>query len=532
MSSLHNVWHLILFMLRRDRLWLSFWIVSLVILTTFFAPMIVSVVGDAAAQAVLRETLSSPAMIALCGLAYGEAYTYGAMYAQFMLVWCILAVATMNIMLVVRHTRKDEEEGRLELIAALPVGRGANLLGVMLVALVSNVLVAVLTGAIIAACGVETMGLRGSMLFGCALGVNGLFFAALTAVCAQLFSTAKGAMGWAFGVLGASYLLRAGGDVSSEAAALISPLGLVERSEIWVNDYLWPELTLLAITVALCVLAFVLSTVRSSGQGMLPARRGRQHASAFLRGELGLAWRLTRGMMIAWAVVAFIFSAAYGAIFNDMDSFVHSNEMFGLMLGVGGDVSDVMDPIISMLVLIMGILVAIPVAQVALKLKSEENRARMEQLLALGVSRVYLLGCYLLLSVLLAVALMLLTALGMWSAAYAVMDNPIAFTVFLKTALNFLPAVLIFAALGVFFVGVVPKASPVVWLYLVYSFLATYLGGMFDMPKWAEKLSIFGLLPRYPADEFEPLLAAAVIGAALVLALIGLVAYRRRDIKG
>lgn len=531
MLSLYNVFYLILFILKRNRIWLSLWLLGLLVLSTFFAPMIVDVVGDDAAQTVLKEMLSSPAMIALCGLAYGDTYTYGTMYSQFMLVWCILAVAVMNIMFVVRHTRKDEEEGRLELIAALPVGRNANLLGTLVVALGANLLLAVLTGLIIAAFGVQGIDLAGSMVLGFALGANGFFFAALTALFAQLFSTAKAVTGVAMAALGAGYLLRAAGDVGSETLALISPLGLVERSQIYLHNYLWPELIIIVVSLAICVLAFALSSLRSTGQGMLPARNGRMHASVFLRGPLGLAWRLTRGTILAWMVVVFVFAASYGSIFNDMGSFIESNELYQVMFDTGASADDILNPVIAMLMLIMALIAAIPVAQISLKLKSEENRCHMEQLLATSVSRVYLIGCYLLLSVALAFVLMLLTALGMWTATYAVMSDPIDLMVFLKTAINLLPAVLVFAALGVFFVGLAPKASVIIWIYLAYSFMATYLAGILDLPRWAEQVSVFGLLPRYPADSFEPLVAIGLCVVALVLMLIGILGYRRRDIK-
>jgi ABC-2 type transport system permease protein len=519
-----------LFILRRDRLWLVFWMGGLLVLGTFFVPMIVDVVGDASAQMALEEVLSNPAMVALCGLAYGDEYTYGAMYAQFMLVWVTLAFAVMNIMFVVRHTRKDEEEGHSEMIGALPVGRSANLFAVLVLACAVNALLAVLTGVIMALFGVETIDLAGSLVFGCALGANGLVFAGVAALFVQLFSTAKAATGASLAILGAAYLLRAVGDVGSEVVARLSPLGLVERSEIYVSNYLWPELVLVLVYFAICVVAFMLSARRSSGQGMLPTRVGRAHASVFLSGELGLAWRLTRGMMIAWAVAILVFAAAYGSIFNDLDSFIADNSLYQAMLGIGADKSDIMDPVIATMTLIMSIMATIPVVTVALRLKAEEGRSRMEQLLAGSVSRVRLIICEITLAVVFAVVLQFLCALGMWGAAAAVMDEPGEFVLYLATAMNFLPAILVFIGLGILFVGIAPRLSVLIWVYLIYSFFVGFLGDVFDLPAWAENISVFGLLPRYPAAAIEPVRIVALCAAAAALAVAGIAAYRHRDL--
>ena len=73
--------------------------------------------------------------------------TIGSLFAHEMLLFTAIAVAIMNILLVGRSTRADEEDGRVELIRSLPVGRLAYLNGAMIVVVLTNVLLAVLIGA-------------------------------------------------------------------------------------------------------------------------------------------------------------------------------------------------------------------------------------------------------------------------------------------------------------------------------------------------------------------------------------------------
>jgi ABC-2 type transport system permease protein len=77
--------------------------------------------------------------------------------------------------------------------------------------------------------------------------------------------------------------------------------------------------------------------------------------------------------------------------------------------------------------LIMSVTATIPLVTAALRLKAEEERKRMEQLLSTPVSRLCLILGEAILCALLAVVLQILTAGGMWSAAALVMDEPLGF---------------------------------------------------------------------------------------------------------
>jgi ABC-2 type transport system permease protein len=505
----------------------------MVALATFFAPVMPSMIGDEASRAVLEQTMKSPAMLAMCGVTYGDEYTYGAAYAQYMLVWTVLVLGIMNIMLVVRHTRKDEEEGRLEMLVALPVGRIANLFAVLKVSFAANLAIALLTAVVIPLFGVESLDYPGSLAYGAVIGAAGFVFAAVTALFSQLANTSKGAYGLSFTVLGLSYLMRAAGDVDpqSEALALISPIGLAERAQSFVSNLVWPIAVLLLLGLVLFAGAIALNLVRDSGAGLLPARKGKAHASFALQSGFGLVWRLTRGTVLAWAIIIFSFAAAYGSVFGDLSAFYESNDLFRAMLSQGAEKATMIEPVVSMLIMILSIIAAVPVAMVVLRLKSEENHGRIEQVYAKAQSRVFMMTGYIAVSFVLAFILQLLCALGLWSAAQAVMEDPISLEMCLKTALNCTPAVVIFAGLCAFLVGVAPKLSPLVWVYLVFSFLMIYLGGLSDLPEWVKDLSPFGLLPSYPLEAFDPAVFIGLLGASVALAAVGLFAYRRRDIK-
>src|SRR5699024_5667952 len=128
----------------------------------------------------VAETMKNPAMAAMVGQGYGlDDYTNGAMLAHQMLLFTGIAVAIMSILFVARHTRADEEDGRIELVRSLPTGRLSNLTAGISVISGINVLLALLIGLGLYALGIESMDLYGSLLYGAALGTIGIFFASI-----------------------------------------------------------------------------------------------------------------------------------------------------------------------------------------------------------------------------------------------------------------------------------------------------------------------------------------------------------------
>ena len=84
--------------------------------------------GVAASCAEAGARTDNPAAKAFSGPGHGLAdYTYGAMMGNEYLGFMLIFVALMSVLIVVRHTRTEEETGRAELIRSGPVGRYAQL---------------------------------------------------------------------------------------------------------------------------------------------------------------------------------------------------------------------------------------------------------------------------------------------------------------------------------------------------------------------------------------------------------------------
>ena len=519
---------LTLFLLRRERVISSLWI----LLVTLFSVVIAFGMGDmfdGPARRALAETLGNPAMVAMMGPVYGaDNYTVGAMYSNTMLLWVALTVATMNIFLVVRHTRADEESGRLEVIRSLPVGRLANLASALTAAVIVNVVLGLLHGFGMALAGAEGMGLGGCMLYGAALCAIGLVFAAVTAVFCELCSSSGGAVGCSFAALGFFYLLRAAGDLNAEALSYISPFGLMLRMRIFTGNRFAPAVLLLAEAIIISAAAFALNIRRDIEQGLIPAKPGRTRGSQFLRSSLGLALRLLKKPLLIWLAVMFALGASYGSIMGDIENFVTESAFYQMVIGMSGDYS-VPEMFTSMVIVMMALVCAIPVLTFALKPLSEETKKRAEHSLSRAVSRIRYMACYSAISFCAAVLYQAATAAGLYVSIAAVLETPVAFGFLMKANLVFIPALWVMSAIASLVTSVAPRAAGAVWAYYGYAFAMTFIGRMLNIPVWLKRLTPFYYVPELPAEEINIIAMAALTAIAAIITAVAFVFYKRRD---
>lgn len=518
--------------LRRDRIRIPIWIISLVLFTVMTAAILPDLYTTGAEREIMAETMKNPAITVMLGPGYGlDNYTDGPMMAHFMLVFSALATGIMGILLTSRHTREDEEQGRIEMIRSLPVGPLSPLTSTFIIVALTSILLSILTGIGLYSLGYETIDLAGSMLYGASLGAIGIFFSALTGLFAQVTSNNRATVGFSFSLLIFFYILRGIGDIGNEVLSLVSPLGLILRSQVYVNNYWWPVFATLGISLLIFGLSLYLNSIRDLGSGFLPTRPGRKNASRLLLSPLGLSLRLQRTSIIAWTVGMFILGISYGSILGDLEGFLNSSEIIEQMIPQAEGMN-ITERFITMLITILSILGTIPILIYVLKLNGEEKRNRSEQILSKAVSRNSLLGSYTIIALISAPIIQLISLLGLWSAGIFVMEDPISLNSLIKAGFVHLPAMWMMVGLAVLLIGFMPKLTSLTWAYLGYSFFIVYMGDMLQLPEWMANLSPFGHIPQIPIEEINFLSLTILTIISILLIGAGLMGYKRRDIMG
>lgn len=517
--------------MRRDRIRIPVWLIGLSLFTLMVPVSFIDLYATQQGRDIMAETVANPAMTAMLGPGNLENYTIGAMTAHQMLLLTAVVVGLMSILLVTRHTRADEEDGRIEMIRSLPVGRLSNLNATLLVLCITNVILTLMIGFGLYALGIEGMNLEGSLLYGAALGATGVFFAGVTALFAQLSESSRGTTGFSIAILILAYLVRAIGDVGNETLSWLSPLGWVTRTDAYSSNNWWPIVLMLGLSIILFMLANYLNAIRDLEAGFLPSKPGRKYASSFLQSPLGLALRLQRTGMIAWAVGMLLMGLSYGSVMGDLESFFQGNEMMEKMLATAEGYS-IAEQFVPMLMIVMALLSTVAPIMAMNKLYAEEKKNRIEHLLGRAVSRTRLMGSYLFISLVNGFVMISLAAIGLWLAGAAVVEEGFGFGMIYGAAIAYYPAMLVMISVSVFLIGFIPKLNSLIWLYVLYSFIVLYLGGLFQFPEWVGQLSPFGHIPQLPIEEMEYLPVIILIGIAVVLTVVGFIGYNKRDIEG
>lgn len=380
---------------RQHRTKILLWITGLVGIPLVVALVYPTVLQSQEELLGLGATMQNPAMIALAGPAYElEDYTIATALASELLLFTAIATAIMNSLLISSSTRLDEEEGRLEMVRALPTGRLAYLSAAFLMVTAVNGLIFLLLGSSLSLFGHESMTGEGSFLLAAILSATGLFFAGLTAVAAQLAETSRGATGLALGLLALFYAIRAVGDVSNEALALVSPLGWAVRTEVFAGNLWWPVIALVSGALVLAAVALFLNQKRDMFSGVLPVRRGRTHASSFLTTLPGLVWRLEKNTLLGWTAGLFLMSLASGAVLGDLELYFAELELLESILSGGIDSARMVEQFVALIIAILSVFAAAAPVTIVLSLLKEERLERAEHFYSRAVSRNKVLGSY------------------------------------------------------------------------------------------------------------------------------------------
>ena len=516
--------------LRRDRLVIAAWVAVIGVFVAFTAVAFADSYPTVADRLPFAATISHNAgLVALTGEPF-DLLTTGGLTAWRIGALCGALAAVMSYLLVVRHTRAEEETGRLELVGAAAVGRRAPLTAALLVALVADAATALVVAAPLALGGLPV---AGALALGLAIGAAGLVFAAVAAVAAQLTQTSRAANGLAATLLGSSYVLRGIGDSSGPAwLSWVSPLGWSLQTRPFAGERWWVlalHATLLAVLVGA---AYALGARRDLGEGLIPTRQGRPAATPALDGPLALAWRLQRGALVGWAVGFAVLGVIYGTVAESAaDILRESPQLAETARRFGIDPAAAVDSYLATTLAVGGILAAAYAVQAVLRLRAEETSGTAEALLSVPLPRLRWVAAHL--SVALLGSALLVAVMGAGAGVghgLALGDVGGELPRLVEAGVAQVPAVWVFAGVSLALFGLAPRRSPLSWAAVVLAFVITWIGPAVHLPPWALDVSPFTHLPALPGGEVTATPYLWLLAVTAVLVVAGAAGVRRRDL--
>jgi ABC-2 type transport system permease protein len=524
-STLTGTLPLVRLVLRRDRVRLPVWLLSILGVVYASAGVVQQQYGEQASLDRYAQTMgNSPAVIAMSGPPTAL-HTLGGATIYEINVTVMIAVALMAVFLVVRHTRAEEETGRTEMVRSTVVGRHAPTAAALTVVGSATAVAALGVTVILLGVGLPA---TGSLAYGASIAALGLAFTALAACAAQVTAHARGALGLGAAFLGGAYVLRGVGDVSNQALSWLSPLGWVQAVRPFGDERWWPILLLVALATGLLALAAELTTHRDVGSGLVAPRAGAASAGPRLGTATGLATRLQRGSLVGWTVGMFVGGVSFGSLGSDVSTMAEVNDDFAETLASIGP--NLADAFVGSMLSILALVAAGFTVSSALRLRAEETSGRVEPLLATGLSRRrWFLGS-LLVTTAGTVVVVAAGGLGFGLAYAATSGDAGQVPRLLVASLVYVPAALVLAGLAALLLGWAPRAAMAVWAAMAGCVLVGWLGTVLDLPDLVVQASPYSHLPLVPAVamDWTPLLWLSAISVALVT--LGLAKLSKRDI--
>lgn len=530
MNALAGTWPLLRLALRRDRVLLPAWLALFVLMAGVSAEAVSGLyptVADRVSAA--RGINASTSLVAMFGPIY-DLSSAGALAMFKMGTMGAVMLAILTVVIVVRHTRAEEETQRLEMLGATVVGRAAPLAATGLLVVGMNVVLGVLTALTLIAYNLEV---AGAWSFGMAWAACGIAFGAVAAVTAQLGRTARAATAMGSMVVAVAYLLRAVGDATSgvETSVLswLSPVGWSQQVRAFAGNR-WSVLVVpLGFAALVGAAGYAINRRRDMGAGLIADRAGPAEARPQLSRPWGLAWRLHRGLLAGWLVGFVVMGAVLGGLASNIGGLLDSPQAMQLITQLGG-VKGIADAFLAAELSIAGVVAAAFAVQATGRLRVEETAGRAEPLLSGALPRSRWASGHLAVALLGSAALLL--ALGVAVGAAHAWQTGDAGQVgrLVAAAAAQIPAAWVLVGVVMALVGLLPRATAGGWAALVGFLLLGELGPVLRLPQVVMDLSPFAHVPRLPGGPFSVVPLAWLLLVAVGLVAVGLFGLSRRDV--
>ncbi len=417
----------------------------------------------------------------------------------------------LSIVLVLSNTRKDEEQGRLELLRAGALGVKAPLTAALIKVFGANIL-----GGLALALGFLAAGFpaAGSFTAGLSTALTNCTFSIIAAIAAQIAPNTRLARGLALGA-GAFFLVwqMVSNSVGNESLLLFTPFGWCAYARPYAGENLLLFPFAVALIALLTYIAYTLSGRRDMGGSYIRERRSRVQAGKAFKNSFALAWRLQRGMLFVWVIAYALMGTVIASLRPNINNMLNGTSFLPELSEALGGAGNAFLALISYI--LAQVLTAYAIMAI-LRMREEETLARTELVLSSAASRVrYALGH------------VCIAFLGS-AAAIAVFG---ACTGDFASCISRLPSVLLIASVSAFFYCIAPRAAvPVSWGLFGGLLLLEFLWEMRLVGNGLFAFSPFSWVYPGVSVTLLPLLVMVVFSA--ILLALGVNRFSRRDLVG
>lgn len=532
---MNNYLNILKFYFRKDLAKIILWTVIIFFLGVVVMSVLPNVFSDENVIAAMVQTLKSDAMLIVAGPVYGESpYSIAIFGAQELGIFIVLLAACMNVNFIITNTRSQEESGLIDLLVSLPIKKKTLNICLIIEMLIINLLIALVCFIGYSIINVEGMSLVGNLLFAIAPMLIGFVFASFSFFVAQLFNTSLASNALSYLLVAFFYILRGIFDVYNDNLSWLSPLSWINKMEIYYNNHFaLPIFLSILISIIFIFLSLKIASKRDIGASLIEINKTNFKSSFLTRSFFSFVFRIERFNIIIWLVVTIVLSISYGAIMPSIASDYSSaltEGYFGEILNSGGQTSLVLN-YMSLICMVSGIVIVIPLLITINHLHKEENNNRLENMIALPISRLKIYLSYLIIIFIFAITLVLLASFFLYVSALPGLSSDIDIFYFIRGVSNYLSAAFILISIACLLLAYLPKYIKLIYLYFGICFAILYFGKLIKVPEIINNLTIFNYISNDAFFNFDYLTFSIQIIIALILMFIAFIGYSKRDLN-
>jgi len=487
--------------------------------------------GGALGMLALQPLVQNPAVAALYGrvanLDNGGVFVVWKMGA-----FMLLMVAVWAALLATRLTRGHEDNGSWDVLV---IGRRnrTSVLATTTWVLATGVVMVALAAWLVLVAGAQDVG--GSTYFALGVVATGWSGAAVGLLCSQFVAPRRAASQAAIAVIVGAFFLRmiADSTVSTLWLRDVTFFGWVEKIGAFEHADLMAVVPALAGPLIVAGVVLLLQGRRDVG-GALWHHRDTAAATTFLLGSAWtFAWRERSSVWRWWAGGLALFGAILGYLTHALVALARTDPGYVALLnrfGYGAMVTGV--GFVALTTASISVAFTYLVFTWIASAASDEVKGRLDVALATGPRRLTWMASVVATALLAVIVVASATTFAMW-LGIRLSGTPMSWWTVVRAVASSLGLIPFTVGLAIWLVGRTPRFSFAVGsVFILVAYVVQALGPILKWPNWTLAVDPFHYLRAVPVQPIDVAGLAWVSLVGLVVGVLGLRRYARRDVVG
>jgi ABC-2 type transport system permease protein len=447
-----------------------------------------------------------------------------------------LITAVWGLLTTTRLLRGQEEDGRLEPVLAGRTTKVSASIQILIGYGYSLAVAFVIAWVAIAALGLDpqvnlSVGNAGLLTLGVFLPA--VFFASLGILTSQLALTRGRAMAYGLGLLLLLFTVRGAGNSVADWNNLknFSPFGWTDLLNPVLGPNVWWIVPTLVFSVIAIPLALFFAGRRDLGESILPQSEHVRSHFYLLRSDFGFSVRQNIWPFVWWTIGTVAYAALLSSIAKvAADALASSPAVVKVIGSLGGNHDSLVIAFLGFGGVFTALILLVMSAVAIGSIRAQEAKLYLDNILVQPIHRSAWLTKRIIILLVMAFLVSLITGYVIWQIASA-QNISLDLGIVLQNSVSLVGSIVLLVGAGTLIYGLFPRlAAIIMYIAIVWAFVSDILKALFSLGDTIDKTSLLHYATFTPTKSPDWSTFAWLVGIGIVLGVIGIMAFTKRDI--